>query len=91
MIERGCRLLAESTTTDEIVDCPDFTVVSGDGEIYTLFHIVRITHDCTESHDTWSHLANVWRAADHAMGVARITVVDRVIVDASVTMAPRKT
>jgi hypothetical protein len=87
MIEQGCRLLPEGVDTFEIVDCPEFTVVTGDGEIYTLFRIVRITHDCTEAKLPWTHLANVSRVVDQAIGVARLVVVDRVIVDASVVMA----
>jgi hypothetical protein len=84
MIEPGCRLLPESTETSEIVDDPEFTVVTGNGQIYTLFRITRITHDCTLARLGWTHLANVWRVADHAMGVARLTVLHRVIIDASV-------
>lgn len=86
MNEHGCRLLPEGTNTSEIVDEPTFTEVTENGEIYTLFRIVRITHDCTEADLAWTHLANVARVVDHAIGVARLTVVDRVITDSSVTV-----
>lgn len=86
MIEPGCRLLPEGTETDQIVDDPEFTVVTGNGEIYTLFRIVRITHDCTDAKLPWTHLANVSRVVDRAIGVGRLLVVQRVIVDASVVM-----
>lgn len=87
MIEPECRLLPEGTETDQFVDDPEFTVVTGDGEIYTLFRIVRITHDCTKAKLPWTHLANVARVVDRAIGVARLLILDRVIVDASVDIA----
>lgn len=83
------RLLPEATHVDEFVDCADFTVITGHGEIYTLFRIVRFTHEARDDAERWTHLANVARASDSAIGVGRLRVEARVIVDAEVDLAPR--
>lgn len=87
MTQAGWRLLPESTLTFNIVDNAEFTVVTGDGEIYTLFRIVRITHECTSAELAWTHLANVARIVDHVIGVARLQIVEKVIIDAAVTLS----
>lgn len=86
MTLRGFRLLPETTRTSDHVDIPEFTVITGDGEIYTLFRIVRITHETTEDLPIWTHMANVARVTDDAIGVAQLLVIDRVIHDARVTL-----
>lgn len=87
MTIRGFRLLPETTRTSDHVDIPEFTVITADGEVYTLFRIVRITHETTDDLPTWTHIANVARVADDAIGVAHLLVIERVIQDAQVTMS----
>lgn len=81
------RLLPEGSPTSDHVDDAVFTVVTADGEVYTSFRIVRVTHEAPDVTQHWSHLANVSRIADDAIGVARLRVVDRVIVDARVVVS----
>ena len=88
MTDGRFRLLPEGVSADDFVDCADFIVVTGHGEIYTLFRIVRVTHVATDLDQTWTHLVNVVRSSDHAIGVGRLRVEDRVIVDAEVDLAP---
>jgi len=80
-------LLSESTPTSEIVDDDEFTEVTNNGEVYTLYRIVRITHVATSHPDGWTHMANVVRVRNPAIGVALLLVVNRVIEDASVTLS----
>lgn len=87
MTIRGFRLLPETTRTSDHVDLPEFTVITADGEVYTLFRIVRITHESTEELPTWTHIANVARVVDNAIGVAHLLIIDRVIEDARVTLS----
>lgn len=87
MNEWGFRLLSETSRTLDYVDDPEFTEVTGSGEIYTLFRIVRITHEAEHSDSEWTHLANVVRVSDSALGVAELRVVYRVILDARVTVS----
>lgn len=87
MTIRGFRLLPETNRTSDHVDIPEFTVITGDGEVYTLFRVVRITHVTTEDLPLWTHIANVARVTDDAIGVAELLVIERVIHDARVTMS----
>lgn len=87
MNEWRFRLLSETSRTADYVDDPEFTEVTGGGEFYTLFRIVRITHEAEHSDSEWTHVANVVRASDSALGVAELRVVDRVILDARVTVS----
>lgn len=80
-------LLPESTQTFEIVDDPVFTEVTRNGEAYTLYRIVRVTHAATNHPEGWTHMANVVRVRTPAIGVALLLVVDRVIEDARVTLS----
>jgi hypothetical protein len=84
------RLLPEGVETSSIVDDPDFSEVSVDGEIYTRYRIVRFTHETIDHPDGWTHMANVVRVRRQALGVARLRVVNRAIEDAAVTLAPTK-
>lgn len=71
-----------------VVDDPEFTDVSRDGEIYTRYRIVRITHEAENHPDGWTHMANVVRVRRHALGVALLRVKDRIIEESRVTLAP---
>jgi hypothetical protein len=88
--DRWFRLLSEGVDTFSIVDDPEFSEVSLDGEIYTRYRIVRFTHEATDHPDGWTHMANVVRVRREALGVALLKVVNRVIEDAIVTLAPTK-
>ena len=81
------RLLPEGLPTDDIVDDPEFTEVTRNGEVYTLYRIVRVTHEASSHPDGWTHMANVVRVRTPALGVALLQVVDRVIEDARVTLS----
>lgn len=81
-------LLPEGTETTDIVDDPEFTEVTRNGEVYTLYRIVRITHEATNDPDGWTHMANVVRVRNPAIGVALLLVVNRVIEEAKVTLSP---
>lgn len=87
MGDEAFHLLSESADTHDVVNDAEFTEVTGNGEKYTLFRIVRITHDATNHPEGWTHLANVVRVRNPAIGVARLRVVDRVIEDAKVTLS----
>ncbi|NBP53077.1 MAG: hypothetical protein EBU67_02065 [Actinobacteria bacterium] len=75
MSDEVFRLLPESVPTDDIVDDPEFTEVTRNGEIYTLFRIVRVTHE------------SVVRIRKPAIGVAHLRIIARVIEDAKVTLS----
>lgn len=81
-------LLPEGLRVDEIVDDPEFTEVTDNGEVYTLYRIVRVTHEVTDHPDGWTHLANIVRVRQSAIGTAFLRVVARVIEDAKVTLSP---
>lgn len=80
-------LLPEATESIDIIDDPEFTEVTRNGEVYTLYRIVRITHAATNHPDGWTHMANVVRVRKPAIGVALLLVVNRVIEDARVTLS----
>lgn len=86
MADPDFRLLPESTAVDEIVDDPEFTDVTNDGETYTRYRVVRFTHESTASSGSWTHRANITRVRVPAIGVALLRVVDRIIDDSQVTM-----
>lgn len=86
MTSRRYRLLPETSRTSDLVECDEFTVVTGDGEIYTSFTIVRITHEATDARGAWTHLAEVTRITDGVVGKARLRIVARVIEESTVTM-----
>lgn len=80
-------LLPEGTPATDIVDDPEFTEVTHSGEVYTLYRIVRVTHEAFQHPDGWTHMANVVRVRTPALGVAVLRVVDRVIEDARVNLS----
>jgi len=80
-------LLPEGLVIADIVDDPEFTEVTRGGEVYTLFRIVRITHEVIDHPEGWTHMANVVRVRTPAIGVALLRVVDHVIEDARVTLS----
>lgn len=87
MSDEAFQLLPENSVTADFVDDPEFTEVTRNGEVYTLYRIVRITHEATTHPLGWTHLANVVRVRKPAIGVARLRVVDRVIEDAQVKLS----
>ncbi len=88
MTDRWFRILSEAFDAFSVIDDLDFTEVSPDGEIYTRYRVVRITHEADNHPDGWTHMANVVRVRKHALGVALLRVTDRIIEDARVTLAP---
>lgn len=87
MIPQIFTVLPEGIDVHEYVDDPEFTEVTKNGEIYTLFRIVRITHDASNHPDGWTHMANVVRVRNSAIGVALLRIENRVIEDARVTIS----
>lgn len=69
-----------------VIDDPEFTDVSEDGETYTRYRIVRVTHEAPAHPDGWTHMANVVRVRKHALGVALLRVANRVIEDSMVSV-----
>ena len=82
------RLLPEGTHNESIVDDVEFSDVTEAGEVYTLYRIVRFTHEAADPLARWTHLANVARVRSPAIGVARLRIRNRVIEDSQVTLSP---
>ena len=80
-------LLPEGLPTSTFVDDAEFTEVTDHGEVYTLFRIVRFTHEFDHHREGWTHLANVVRARNQAIGVAHLLINDRVIHEAKVVIS----
>lgn len=78
-------LLSELARVEDYLEDPVFADVSQAGETYTSYRVVRVTHEATDHPEGWTHLANVTRARDGAMGVAMLRVVDRHIEESRVT------
>lgn len=76
---RSFHLLPEGTPVTAIVDDPDFTEITDNGEIYTMYRIVRFTHEALLHPDGWTHLANVVRLDVPVLGVALLQIADRTI------------
>lgn len=72
-------LLSEGTAVSDYVENPVFTDVTNDGEIYTTYRIVRITHEVFEHPDEWTHLANVTLEFDIGIGVAYLRIRNAII------------
>jgi hypothetical protein len=72
-------LLSEGTAVSDYVENPVFTDVTNDGEIYTTYRIVRITHEVFEHPDDWSHLANVTLEFNIGIGVAHLRLKNKVV------------
>jgi len=85
------RLLPEGVLVTAIVDDPFFFNDTATTEIYTLFRIVRMTHDLMNNPEGWTHRGNITRLADSAIGTALFRIVDREVVDVRVRLAPIET
>ena len=70
-----------------VLDDPEFTEVTMDGEVYTLYRVVRLTHEFVRHPDGWTHLANVARIREPAIGVAHLQVIERAIEEARVVLS----
>ena len=81
-------ILPEGTRWQEFVDDAEFTEVTEQGEVYTLYRVVRFTHTATNHPEGWTHLANVTQVRSLRIGVALLRVSDRAIVDTKVTLSP---
>lgn len=82
-------VLSESLEISDFVDYDIFTNVTHDGEIYTTFRIIRITHAIVNHPDGWNFVANVVGVHESHMGVAELKVVERIITESQVTLTPR--
>lgn len=81
-------LLSEATTISDYVDNPVFTDVTKDGEIYTTYRIVRITHEVIDHPDEWTHLANVSLEFNIGLGVAHLRLKNKVVEDSRIKLTP---
>lgn len=91
MTEPESRILPEGLLVSSIVSEIEFTDVTDDGEVYTLYRIVRFTHEFIEHPQGWTHLANVFRIRTPALGVAHLLVSNKMIERSKVTIAPDHT
>lgn len=80
-------LLSEIQASLDFVDDVEFADVTHQGEVYTLYRIVRFTHRVHDHPDGWTHMANVARVREPAFGVALLRIVDRVIEDSQITLS----
>ncbi len=81
-------LLSEGTAVSDYVDNPVFTDVTNDGEIYTTYRIVRITHEVFEHPDDWTHLANVTLEFNIGIGVAHLRLKNKVVEQSRIKPTP---
>jgi hypothetical protein len=72
-------LLSEGTAVSDYVENPVFTDVTNDGENYTTYRIVRITHEVFEHPDDWTHLANVTLEFNIGIGVAHLRLKNKMV------------
>ena len=72
----------------DYVDNPVFTDVTNDGEIYTTYRIVRITHEVFEHPDDWTHLANVTLEFNIGIGVAHLRLKNKVVEQSRIKPTP---
>jgi hypothetical protein len=72
----------------DYVDNPVFTDVTNDGEIYTTYRIVRITHEVFEHPDDWTHLANVTLEFNIGIGVAHLRLMNKVVEQSRIKPTP---
>jgi len=87
MSDDGFRLLPEGIPVHDVVEDPEFTDVTESGEVYTLYRIVRFTHEATDKLARWTHIANVARQRNPAIGVAHLRIANRVIEESQVTLS----
>jgi hypothetical protein len=86
-MERYFTLLSELTSVSDFLDNQEFTDVTQDGEIYTSYRVVKITHEARDHPDSWTHRANVARIRIPAIGVALLKIENRQVVASSVTLS----
>ena len=86
MSDHKSRLLPEGLPTTNLVDDIEFTEVTDNGEVYTLYRIVRFTEELIGHPEGWTHVANVVRVREPAIGVAYLQVHGRVILEARVNI-----
>ncbi|MFM2046345.1 MAG: hypothetical protein RL383_422 [Actinomycetota bacterium] len=79
-------LLPEGTEVAHYLDDPLFTEVTEQGEVYTLFRVVRITHEVSGHPEGWTLLANVTRERNPAIGTALLRVESRSIEESKVSV-----
>lgn len=82
-------VLSESLEISDFVEYDVFTDVTKDGEIYTSYRIVRMTHAIIDDPDGWNYVANVVDINEGHMGVAYLKVEDRMINDSLITLSPK--
>lgn len=80
------RILPEGLRPEDVVDDLEFTEVTGRGEVYTLYRIVRFTNELTRHPEGFTHIANIVRVRTPAIGTALLRVESRSITDARVTL-----
>jgi hypothetical protein len=81
-------LLSEAASISDYVYNPVFTDVTKDGEVYTTYRIVRITHEVIDHPDNWTHLANVSLEFNIGIGVAHLRLKDKVVEDSRIKPTP---
>lgn len=79
MDEPRYRLLSELSRVEDFLDDPVFTDVTHNGEVYTTYRIMRITHEITGHPDNWTHMANVSLEREIGLGVALLEIIDRAV------------
>lgn len=82
------KLLPEGLPVSSVLDEPEFTDITMNGEVYTRYRVVRLTHEFVAHPEGWTHLANVVRVRRPAIGVALLQVKDRSIEESRVTLSP---
>lgn len=82
------RVLSELVRVEDFLDDAVFTDVTKNGEHYTRYRVIRVTHEVTGHPLGWTHMANVVPVRAAGMGVAHLRVENRSIEDSEVTMAP---
>lgn len=89
MSRRKIVVLPESLETNDFVEHDVFTDVTQDGEIYTSYRIVRVTHAIVDDPQGWNFVANVVGIAKNRLGVAELKIVDRLITESRISLTPQ--
>lgn len=77
-------LLSETTAVSDFVLDSLFTDVTKNGEVYTTYRIVRITHEIVDHPDNWTHLANIAPLEEVGIGVAYLRIKNLVVEDSRI-------
>ena len=86
-MEQFFTLLSELIPVSHFLDNNEFTDVTHDGEIYTSYRVVKMTHEAHNHPDGWTHRANVTRIRIPALGVALLAIKNRQVVASHVTVS----